>query len=340
MGPLPTTEEGNRWLLIAVDHTTKWPVVKSVPQASNDIVAKFLHEEIVMRFGCPTEIITDRAPNFTTATLRAYMRTLGVKHVLTSAYHPRSNGVVERFNRLFGGMLSRYVGDSNVNQWDLFVDRALFACRVRVHRSTGQTPFYMVYGVEPRLPGDPLHPFISDEDNTQSDTEQRQQQLDQLAQTRLNVHERLGKNALDMKNYYDRQLATNQKPIEEGDWVLLHNQQRKKFKPHWIGPFKVHRQCPFGTFQLEDVHGSIKPDLVHRDLLKRAYVDITPSQCGSNNVGHYDNIDISLGWESVRRTRDTHESKERREENLISVGQRERSERACKRCCLDCFQIK
>ena len=78
---------------------------------------KFVYDEIVLRFGCPTEIITNRGNNFTTAILKSYFQLIGVKHVLTSTYHPRSNSVIERFNCLFGGILAKYVGDSTPNKW-------------------------------------------------------------------------------------------------------------------------------------------------------------------------------------------------------------------------------
>ncbi|CAF5037515.1 unnamed protein product, partial [Rotaria sp. Silwood1] len=136
IGQLPVTSNGNRWILIALDHTTKWPIVRVVPNATHEVVAKFVYQEIVLNFGCPTEIITDRGNSFTTAMLNSYFKLTGIKHILTSAYYPRSNGATERFNRLFGGMLAKYVGDNVINQWDEYVDRALFACRIRQHHAT------------------------------------------------------------------------------------------------------------------------------------------------------------------------------------------------------------
>ncbi|CAF1599806.1 unnamed protein product, partial [Didymodactylos carnosus] len=55
---------------------------------------------------------------------------------------------------------------------------ALFACRVRVHQSTGRTPFFMVYGVEPKIPGDELTPILDDRGNRG----QRQDQLQFICQ--------------------------------------------------------------------------------------------------------------------------------------------------------------
>ncbi|CAF4264084.1 unnamed protein product, partial [Rotaria sordida] len=67
-------------------------------------------------------------------------------HILTSAYHPRSNDLIERFDRLFD---------------DEYVDHALLACRIRQYYVTGETPFYMIYGVEVKLPGNEQVPIIN-----------------------------------------------------------------------------------------------------------------------------------------------------------------------------------
>ncbi|CAF3434864.1 unnamed protein product [Rotaria socialis] len=226
IGQLPTTLNGNRWVLVAIDHTTKWPIVKAVQNAKHEIVAKFVYEEIVLNFGCPIEIITDRGQNFTTTMLNSYFKLIGIKHILTSVYHPRSNGAIERFNRLFGGMLAKYVGDNNINLWDEYVDRALLACRVRQHHATGKTPFYMVYGVEPKLPGDELIPIINDDE--QNNIASRVQELNQLVKQRDIVHQRLNSNAIKMKAYYDRQLKHHHVyQLQPNDWVLIHNQNRK-----------------------------------------------------------------------------------------------------------------
>ena len=274
IGQLPITSRGNQWILLAIDHTTKWPIARATPTATHDVVAKFVYEMIVLNFGCPSEIITDRGNHFTADLLTSYFRLIGVKHVLTSAYHPRSNGVLERFNRLFNNMLAKYVGTNDVHTWDQYVDRAVFACRIRQHTATGQSPFYMVYGIQPKIPGDELVPLVDDDDATTANV--REQQLNQLAQQRDVVVTRLTQNMTTMKNYYDRNIHQHSVRLQENDWVLLYTENKKKFQPHWNGPFKIRKICPLGTFQLEDIYGHVKPDLVHRDHLKKAHLDSAP----------------------------------------------------------------
>ncbi|KAJ8651750.1 hypothetical protein O0I10_012677 [Lichtheimia ornata] len=84
------------------------PIARAVPDATSEAIAKFIHEEIVMRFGCPDEIVTDRGANFTGKFLDYYLGRLKAKHNLTSAFHPRSNGKVERTNGILKSMLRKY----------------------------------------------------------------------------------------------------------------------------------------------------------------------------------------------------------------------------------------
>ncbi|OBZ80202.1 Transposon Ty3-I Gag-Pol polyprotein, partial [Choanephora cucurbitarum] len=161
MHPLkvPSAFDQNRWLLVAVDYAINWPIARAVPFATKETIANFIYEEIMMRFGCPSEILTDRGSNFNSELVNAYLKRVGTHHKLTSAYHPRTNSKVERFNDVIKTMLRKYVNGA-LHRWDDFVNAALWASRIRVHTTTGFSPFYLTYGREPRLPGDPLLPYI------------------------------------------------------------------------------------------------------------------------------------------------------------------------------------
>lgn len=75
----------------------------------------------------------------------------GVQCNLTSAYHPQSNGLDERFNQTLQRQLLKFV-DSEQTDWDLYLDSILFSYRVSRQDSTKHSPFLLVYGRQPRLP--------------------------------------------------------------------------------------------------------------------------------------------------------------------------------------------
>ena len=58
------TTEGNKYIVVAVDHFTKWPEARAIKEATAKEVSTFIYEEIICRHGCPKKIITDRGTHF------------------------------------------------------------------------------------------------------------------------------------------------------------------------------------------------------------------------------------------------------------------------------------
>ena len=270
IGRLPPTLHGNKWLLVAVDNFTKWPIARAISEATSSNVAKFIYEEIVLPFACPEEILSDRAKNFRAEELENYLSTLNVKHKLTSAYHPRSNGAVERLNRVFNGILTKYC-EGHPKRWDEFIEQTLFTCRIRKHSATGISPFELVYGIKPKLPGDIITPhfILPDEDVS---TDERKIDLLKLQESRAKMKQTLTRNAELMKDYFDRtNNLLDESKFNEEDVVLLSNEKTGKFQPNWKGPYIIKRVFPLGTYQISDKDGNIREDLVHGDRLKKAF---------------------------------------------------------------------
>ncbi|KAL1914164.1 uncharacterized protein VTP21DRAFT_10268 [Calcarisporiella thermophila] len=267
IGRLPVTREGNRWIIVAIDHATNWPVARAVPDATEETVANFLYFDIMMNYGCPSEILTDRGSQFMSRVISRYLELQRIRHLKTSAFHPRSNGKTERFNGLLGSMLTKYVRGAR-HKWDQFLAQALFACRVRVHSVTRKSPFYLVYGREPKIPGDDTAPYLWDPKDPSDRAEQTARELEELGQVRAAVKTRQEAAAREMKATYDA--VVNPRPLQVGDFVLVRFQDKQKFEPRWEGPFKIVRCCPLGTYQLENAKGEVKLDLVHGDRLKLA----------------------------------------------------------------------
>ena len=72
----------------------------------------------------------------------------GVQHIISTAYHPQTNGLDERFNQTLQRALLKMVQE-NENQWDKYLDSVLFAYRTSKHASMQYSPFFLMYG---RLP--------------------------------------------------------------------------------------------------------------------------------------------------------------------------------------------
>ena len=99
VGPLPSAKGGEQYLLTVIDRTSRWPEAIPLKGLSAVEVADAFTAGWVARFGVPHTMTTDRGTQFTSAVWDSMCRTLGIHHIKTTAYHPQSNGVVERLHR-------------------------------------------------------------------------------------------------------------------------------------------------------------------------------------------------------------------------------------------------
>ncbi|KAH9139437.1 hypothetical protein LEN26_005307 [Aphanomyces euteiches] len=90
LGPLPTTENGNKYILVFGDYFTRWIEAFPVPDLKTSTFARTLIDEVLCRFGVPNRLLSDRGSNFISELAESIYDTLGI-HKLTSApYHPQS----------------------------------------------------------------------------------------------------------------------------------------------------------------------------------------------------------------------------------------------------------
>jgi len=90
VGPLPSSKEGHVYLLTMIDRTTRWPEVTPLKSIAAEEVADKFVDTWIARFGVPSVVTTVGEPSSPAASGVA-CRTLGIKHVTTTAYHPQSN---------------------------------------------------------------------------------------------------------------------------------------------------------------------------------------------------------------------------------------------------------
>jgi hypothetical protein len=143
--------EGNKYIIVAMDYFTKWPEAKAVKNADAKEVSKFIYEEIICRHGCPKKILTDRGSHFNNEMVKNLVGKFEIKHGFSTPYHPKTNGLVERFNKTLCESLAKI---GNVKNWDMNITSVLFAYHSKIQESTKVTPFYLTYGRKVMLPMD------------------------------------------------------------------------------------------------------------------------------------------------------------------------------------------
>ena len=125
----------------------------------SETLAKVLVDEVVCRYGVPLTLHSDQGANLNSEVITSLCKQLGIERTRTTAYHPQSNGQVERFNRTLESMLSKVVSE-NQKDWDIHLPKVLFAYRTSIHESTGFSAFFVTYGWSATLPIDVMLGWI------------------------------------------------------------------------------------------------------------------------------------------------------------------------------------
>jgi transposase InsO family protein len=152
VGPFPLSTEGYAYLLTAVDRTSRWfeaMLLRSVTAAD---VAEAFVAAWVARFGVPATITSDRGVQFSSALWAAAMKKLGIKHLMTTAFHPQSNGLVERAHRRLKEALKARLEGAD---WPQHLPYVLLGLRAAPREDSCVSAAELLYGAPLSLPGQP-----------------------------------------------------------------------------------------------------------------------------------------------------------------------------------------
>src|SRR6266511_1044949 len=267
VGPLPLTSLGNKYIIVAIDYFTKWTEAKALKEATAEEVATFIYEEIICRHGPPRRIISDRGTHFNNKIVEELLKKFGTKHRLSTPYHPKTNGLVERFNRTLCEALAK-LGEERKN-WDKYIAPSLAAHRFTKQRSTRIEPFYLTYGRKVR--------FITDEEEQEEVTikERIRMLIEELPKIWNTTREQIKRSQEKQKEYHDKKIKKKH-IFEIGEKVTYakaayFKQWSRKLEEKWKGPYYIHEILLNGSYSLKDKEGRILKTPVNGELLKKYY---------------------------------------------------------------------
>lgn len=264
MGPLPLSAHGNSYILTMQDLLTKYSVAVPMMEATSMTIADAFTKNFICIYGAPQAILTDQGTNFLSSLIKNLTKKFNIKHFKTTAYHPQSNGSLERSHHVLTEYLKNFI--SHDNEWDEYIALAMFSYNTSVHESTKYSPFQLVFGRLPRTPSS--RPPLEEED-----IETYPQYLTNLFTRLSDAQEDARKHLLNSKErskrYYDKRIHPYQ--FDPGDNVFLLKEPRKgKFDDQYTGPYKVLEVLSHNNVKIL-FHN--RPRIVHVDKLKLAHID-------------------------------------------------------------------
>ncbi|CAF2083717.1 unnamed protein product, partial [Rotaria magnacalcarata] len=134
-GPIaPTSKQGNRYIISLTDILSKFVITKAVRDCSATTAVKFLINDVILKYGTPTCILTDNGTHFTAQIMNNLFQHLGVTHLYSTVYHPQTNGQIKRFNATMDGKIAVLCNERRTN-WDEVLQYVTY---ITIHRYTQQ----------------------------------------------------------------------------------------------------------------------------------------------------------------------------------------------------------
>jgi len=218
--------------------------------------AGLIAQHIFPCFGLPLKFISDRDPKFASRFIRGLCKATGTAQNISTAYHPRTDGQSERTNQWLEQYLRFWVNERQDN-WHAYLPLAEFAHNNWPNETTGESPFFTLYGFNPR----------ADWTDKPSPIPQVALRLDQFKRARQRTQELMIKAQQSWVKHRDTP------KYKEGDLVWLEgrhlctNQPTAKLAPKRHGPFPITQVMSPINYRLKlPTQWSIH-DIFHIDLL-------------------------------------------------------------------------
>ncbi|GJR57387.1 reverse transcriptase domain-containing protein [Tanacetum coccineum] len=226
-------------------------------------------------FGLLGEIISDNGKQFRDNPFKDWCEKLCIQQHFVSVKHPQINGLVERANRSLGEGIKARLGKDNKN-WIEEISHVLWAHRIMIKTSNGDTLFSLTYGTEVVIPAEIGMPtFKTAKVDMEKNDEALQINLELLEEKREQAAIAEAKSKRQMEKYYNAKVRNTR--FKPGDFVYRSNEASRaedtgKLGPKWKGPYEVTEALGKGSYRLKDRNGKVLPRAWNVCNLKKCYI--------------------------------------------------------------------
>jgi hypothetical protein len=190
-GPLPETKSGNKYILVAIYHYSKWCEAKAVVDHGAKTVARFLEDEIICRYEVPKFVLTDNGGEWA-AEFDVMCRDYAIQHQRIAPQWPQCNGMAERMIKTIKHAITVLAATpANMDCWDQHLAKVLFGYRCGIQTSTRFSPFMILTSRTPQLRADnylqALTAEVDDGVDMETDAAQFLQKVELIASIHNNI---------------------------------------------------------------------------------------------------------------------------------------------------------
>jgi hypothetical protein len=248
-GPFVESNRGNKYLLVVVDVCTRFVFLKAIPDKSAKVVARTLYDLFCL-VGFPNILQSDNGSEFKNEVFAHIALKAQVEHRFITPYHPRANGLAERFVGTAKLTISKYL-KSDVSDWDEHVPGVQYAINTKVASIHNSTPFSLFFGRRLRNAGEPN---IQSALMSEEDLLKRVDYMTQLVFPAISDGVQVRQKALEKRF----RAGVKNNPFPDGSYVMVKDPKYvNMLQPKWDGPFKVVRRTQGGSYVLEDLIGEL-----------------------------------------------------------------------------------
>ena len=183
--------------------------------------------------------------------MQQYCKVTGKKKIRTSPYHPQTDGMVERFNSTLKRLLRKLTQDPKV-EWHRFLPYVLWTYRGTVHKTTGFSPYHLLFGKEMRMP---LEQMVRYWKGKETNDETGVVEFIQTLKANMEVvrdlaYERESEEKEKQKHYHD--LTGKDRVFAVGDFVLVFRPGKQDtLQNQWQGPFPITKKVTDVTYKID-----------------------------------------------------------------------------------------